>query len=106
MRREGHVEFMRDGVLVKLALFHILDDPVPENSLWLGFADAGSGKETYPGGRYIDTELRSDGTVLLDFNYAYNPYCAYGYAFSCPLAPSENRLKVPVRAGEKGFHNP
>ena len=105
MRREGYVEFTRDGIPVKLALYHILDDPVPDGSLWLGFADAGSGKETYPGGRYIDTELRPDGTVVLDFNFAYNPLCAYGWAYSCPLAPSENRLKIPVRAGENGFHH-
>jgi len=106
IRREGWVEFARDGKDVRVAVFHILDDPVPPDSLWIPFADAGSGRETYPGGRYIDTRLGPGDEVLVDFNEAYNPYCAYGWAFSCPLAPAENRLKIPVQAGEKGFHQP
>ena len=75
--------------------------------LWLPFADATSGRGTYGGGRYLyDTikgaDLGVDGsTIVLDFNYAYNPSCAYDEAWSCPLTPSENRLPFAVEAGER-----
>lgn len=64
------------------------------------FRDGTSGKETYGAGRYLDVHPNEDGTVTLDFNYAYNPYCAYDEAFSCPLPPMENWLKVAISAGE------
>ncbi|MBT8206662.1 MAG: DUF1684 domain-containing protein, partial [Acidimicrobiia bacterium] len=64
------------------------------------FRDATSGKESYGAGRYLDVHPNEDGTVTLDFNYAYNPYCAYDEAFSCPLPPIENWLEVPIAAGE------
>jgi uncharacterized protein (DUF1684 family) len=57
--------------------------------------------ETYPAGRYLEPEGLPNGKFLIDFNMAYNPYCAYNDAWSCPLTPFENRLKVPIRAGEK-----
>lgn len=79
--------------------------------LFLPFADAGSGRETYGGGRYLfDTIKNTDGhclevtagsdEVVLDFNYAYNPSCAYDVRWACPLAPPENRLDFPIPAGE------
>jgi len=71
--------------------------------LFLPFADATSGHETYSAGRYIDPHMLPDGRVEVDFNYAYNPYCAYNERWSCPLTPAENRIKVEVRAGEKNF---
>ena len=64
------------------------------------FRDATSGKATYGAGRYLDVHPNVDGTVTLDFNFAYNPYCAYDEAYSCPLPPIENWLKVPISAGE------
>lgn len=64
------------------------------------FRDATSGKDTYGAGRYLDVEPKADGTVTIDFNYAYNPFCAYNDAFSCPLPPVENWLPVPIEAGE------
>jgi hypothetical protein len=71
---------------------------------FLPFRDSTSGSETYGAGRYIDVDPpASDGTVTIDFNLAYNPYCAYSDRFSCPLPPGENWLSVPVRAGEKVY---
>ena len=103
--RVGRVEFARDGTNVKLQLYREVDEDSPAERVWVPFIDAGSGRETYPAGRYLDGELMADGTVLLDFNLACNPYCAYGWnGYSCPLAPRENRLPIAVRAGEKGFH--
>ncbi len=74
-----------------------------DGSLFLPFADSTSGDETYGAGRYVEPEAQPDGTLLVDFNYAYNPYCAYNEAWACPITPGENRLPVPIRAGEKNF---
>lgn len=65
------------------------------------FRDATSGTDTYGAGRYLDVESNDDGSVTIDFNLAYNPYCAYSDAYSCPLPPAENWLDIPIRAGEK-----
>jgi uncharacterized protein (DUF1684 family) len=69
--------------------------------LFLPFRDATSGSETYGAGRYLDVEPNGDGTVTLDFNYAYAPFCAYSDAYSCALPPYDNWLEVPIRAGER-----
>ena len=72
-------------------------------SLFVPFRDATSGKDTYGGGRYIDTRLL-DGRLTLDFNKAYNPYCVYDYTgYACPVPPEENTLPFGVEAGEKNF---
>ena len=76
---------------------------VDGEDFFLPFADATSGDETYGAGRYLDVHALPGGKVLVDFNYAYNPYCAYNEAWSCPITPFENRLRVPIRAGEKNF---
>ena len=70
---------------------------------FIPFRDKTSGKETYGAGRYLDIEPNPDGTVTIDFNLAYNPYCAYNEAYSCPLPPVENWLQVPIEAGEKKY---
>jgi uncharacterized protein len=70
-------------------------------SLFLPFRDATSGQETYAGGRYLDLEPNGDGSHFIDFNRAYQPYCAYNPRFSCPIPPVENRVAVPIRAGER-----
>lgn len=75
-----------------------------EQGYFLPFTDSLAGKETYPAGRYVEPEPLPNGKFLIDFNLAYNPYCAYNDYWSCPLPPVENRLKVPIRAGEKIFH--
>ncbi|QJW88828.1 DUF1684 domain-containing protein [Spirosoma taeanense] len=74
-----------------------------EDNYSILFRDATSGKETYGGGRYLDIDPANmaDNRVLLDFNAAYNPYCAYNPTYSCPLPPAENTLPVAVRAGER-----
>jgi len=81
--------------------------------LWLPFGDATNNAETYGGGRYLYDSIKgadlgagaddSGDTMLLDFNFAYNPSCAYDVRWSCPLAPPENKLPLPVRAGERAF---
>lgn len=102
-RRFGVVRFEVDGEPADLTLFASADHP----GLFLPFRDATSGDETYPGGRYLDLDPPgSDGLVEVDFNHAYNPYCAYNEAWSCPLPPPENWLSVPIRAGEMDFKEP
>ncbi|MEM8861215.1 MAG: DUF1684 domain-containing protein [Chloroflexota bacterium] len=78
-------------------------------ALYLPFADATNGQTTYGGGRYLydaikGADLGSKGDqILFDFNFAYNPSCAYNYFWSCPLPPAENRLPISIEAGEKAF---
>jgi hypothetical protein len=93
------VHFDVDGRTATLTLFgsHDSDD------LFLPFRDATSGQETYGAGRYIDVGAARDGRVTVDFNLAYNPYCAYNPSYSCPLPPRENWLDVPIRAGEQDY---
>jgi uncharacterized protein (DUF1684 family) len=73
----------------------------PAKGLFIVFSDASAKTDTYPGGRFLDTGPVSNGTVVLDFNRAYNPPCAVTPYATCPLAPKENRLAVAVTAGEK-----
>lgn len=70
---------------------------------FLPFTDATTGVETYEVGRYLDPQQNRDGQLIVDFNYAYNPYCAYGEGWSCPTPPAENHLNVRIEAGEKNF---
>jgi len=74
------------------------------DKLFVPFADATSGRETYGGGRYLDLIRPGGNSVVIDFNLAYNPYCAYNPSYSCPIPPPENRLNVAITAGEKNFH--
>ena len=74
-----------------------------QEDLFLPFRDATSGNETYGAGRYLEPEELSTGEIVVDFNLAYNPFCAYSENYSCPLPPFENHLKVPIRAGEKAL---
>jgi uncharacterized protein (DUF1684 family) len=97
--RVGRIQFSVDGEPAALTVFS------NEHGYFLPFVDTLAGSETYPAGRYVEPEDIGDGKVLVDFNYAYNPYCAYNERWSCPLTPFENRLKVPIRAGEKNFEH-
>jgi len=97
--RYGRVQFAVDGQEVGLTIF------ASRNGFFLPFADSLAGTETYGAGRYLDLHPTGDGTFLVDFNEAYNPYCAYNDAWSCPITPGENRLKVAIRAGEKVYHS-
>lgn len=96
--RYGKFKFETDGQVAELTIYSA------DHGFFLPFVDSLAGKETYPAGRYLEPEPLSDGHFLVDFNMAYNPYCAYNEMWSCPLTPPENRLKVPIRAGEKMFH--
>jgi hypothetical protein len=96
-RRYARFHFSVDGVPVSLVIY------TNQHGYFLPFADALAGQETYPAGRYLEPEPLPDGRFHVDFNLAYNPYCAYNDRWSCPLTPAENRLKVPIRAGEKVF---
>jgi hypothetical protein len=73
----------------------------PGKGLFFVFSDASAKSATYPGGRFLDTGPVTNGTVVLDFNRAYNPPCAVTPYATCPLAPKENRLAVAITAGEK-----
>jgi uncharacterized protein len=98
-KRFGRFTFTVEGQEAELTLYS------SEDGFFLPFVDNLAGTETYPAGRYIEVEQLPDGDFLVDFNLAYNPYCAYNEKWSCPLTPFENRLKVPIRAGEKIFHD-
>lgn len=94
-RRYGKFRFMANGEQAELTIY------VNDQGFFLPFVDSLAGSETYPAGRYLEPEALVNGKFLIDFNLAYNPYCAYNNHWSCPLTPFENRLKVPVQAGEK-----
>ncbi len=96
----GKVVFQRDGKTYEL--LPVLEDPEAKE-LWFIFADKTSAKETYGGGRFLYTDMPKDGKVVIDFNKAYNPPCAFTPHATCPLAPQENRLAIPVTAGEKKY---
>ena len=106
MRRMGRVQFTIDGQALALTLFWILGYG---GGVFLPFRDASNTDETYEGGRYLlDTikgvDLGQDaGDVVIDFNYAYNPSCAYSLRWDCPTPPPENWLPAPIRAGEQRY---
>lgn len=98
-RRAGVVRFEVEGEPTQLTLFASQGS----DELFLPFRDATSGKESYGAGRYLDVEPPEAGHVVVDLNLAYNPYCAYNDAWTCPLPPPENWLRVPIRAGERAY---
>lgn len=93
----GKAVFQRDGQ--RCELYPVLETP-SDTQLFLIFADRTSGKETYGAARFLYAEMPSDGKLVLDFNQAYNPPCAFTPYATCPLAPPENRLDLRVTAGE------
>lgn len=95
--RYGRFQFQSEGQPAELTIYQ------SDNGFFLPFADSLAGEETYPAGRYLEPEPLPGDRFLVDFNLAYNPYCAYNEMWSCPITPAENRLKVPIRAGEKVF---
>ena len=103
----GEVRFVLNGKECQLNLYRNIELSKIEkykNHLFLPFTDLTSGVESYGGGRYIDLEATEKDTITIDFNQAYNPYCAYNEGYSCPIPPKENDLLVEVRAGVKKFH--
>lgn len=101
--KEGILSFEIDTKTYQLSVFKNLDNP--DDPFWfIPFSDLTSGNGTYGGGRYIDFQLPKEGNpVYIDFNTAYNPYCAYNHKYSCPIPPRENDLQVAIKAGEKTF---
>lgn len=103
MRRVGTLEFSLKGQPLKLTAFVEVGAPNLDR-LFVPFSDLTSGTETYAGGRYIDLDRTKTGIYEIDFNRAYTPYCYYNPTYECPYPPPENRLKIPIRAGEKLKH--
>lgn len=105
----GTITFTLDGEEQKVPIYQNKDldrDPQYIDYLFLPFTDKTSGKDSYGGGRYLDvltTDEKPDGTIVLDFNKAYNPSCAYGDGHSCPLTPIENTFSVEIVAGVKAY---
>ena len=98
-------EFELGGTKNKLLLLEVMAMGPTRGTLFLAFADETSTKETYGSGRYLEVKKVPGATTLeLDFNKAYNPYCAYAEKYECPFPPRENILKVAIRAGEKSYH--
>jgi len=100
--RYGFFEFTVDGQACRLQAYRTSDEGETPH-LFIPFRDATSGKETYAAGRYLELPENTSGVYDLDFNLAFNPYCAYGGDYSCPFPPPENHLKVAIRAGEKNY---
>lgn len=97
-RRAGVVWFEVGGIPAVITLFRS-----ERGDLFVPFRDATSSVETYGAGRYLEARSLGEGRTLLDFNYAYNPYCAYNPGWRCPVPPIENHLAVPIRAGERVY---
>ena len=100
IERVGTLRFMLKGQQLRLTAFLEVEDP-RANRLFVPFSDLTSGAETYPAGRYMELDPTPTGIYLVDFNIAYHPYCYYSPEYDCPFPPKENRLEVPIRAGEK-----
>lgn len=102
--RWGEFEFTINGTLCKLQVYK---SSAEEERLFVPFRDVTSGKETYGAGRYLDLDQEQhqtfQGNWILDFNQAYNPWCAYSDRYACPFVAPENWLKVAIQAGEKNF---
>ena len=96
----GKAVFERKGQ--RFELYPVIEVP-GDTQLFLIFADATSGKETYGAARFLYADMPRDGKIVLDFNKAYNPPCAFTPYATCPLAPPENRLALRVTAGELGY---
>lgn len=104
----GEAHFNIDGQDFQLNLYRNIELSKKEqykDYLFLPFSDLTCGNESYIGGRYIDMKIPKGDTIVIDFNTAYNPYCAYSYKYSCPKVPLENDLKIAIRAGVKKFHD-
>ena len=102
----GEITFTLKGKPHKLNVYQnqdLVKKEGYENYLFLPFLDDTNGDTTYGGGRYIDTRQPEGNTMIVDFNTAYNPYCAYNERYSCPIVPRENYLETKIKAGVKAF---
>jgi uncharacterized protein (DUF1684 family) len=109
-KQQSYIEYARakftiDGTRCSLLILEVLDSGPFKGTLFLAFADQSSTIETYGAGRYLEVKKTPGASsITLDFNEAYNPYCAYVDSFSCPFPPKENILNVLIAAGEKSYH--
>jgi hypothetical protein len=99
-QRVGWFDFIVGTTPVRLEAVRLLEPGVGENDISVFFRDATSGKESYQLGRYVDVKKLANGQYLLDFNFAYNPACAFSNHYNCPIPPKNNVLSVAIRAGE------
>ncbi|WP_179022460.1 DUF1684 domain-containing protein [Winogradskyella forsetii] len=102
----GVVTFTLKGKAYELSIYQnlgLLEEEGYEDYLFLPFLDDTNGNGSYPGGRYTEARIPEDDTLILDFNTAYNPYCAYNEKYSCPIVPRENYIPTAVEAGVKAF---
>jgi uncharacterized protein (DUF1684 family) len=101
----GNAAFELAGVKNQLLILEAMEAGPYRGKLFLAFGDETSARETYGAGRYLDlNKVPGSTSITLDFNEAYNPYCAYNDTFSCPFPPAENLLQVAIKAGEKNYH--
>lgn len=100
IERVGTLKFSLKGQSLKLTAFFDLESRELKR-LFVPFTDLTSGAETYPAGRYMELDPTPTGIYVVDFNIAYHPYCYYSPEYDCPFPPKENRLALPIRAGEK-----
>jgi uncharacterized protein len=100
LERIGTLKFSVKGQPLRLTAFRDLESQ-GANRLFVPFADLTSGTETYPAGRYMELDPTPTGIYVVEFNVAYHPYCYYSPEFDCPFPPKENKLAVPIRAGER-----
>jgi uncharacterized protein (DUF1684 family) len=103
-QRVGWFDFMVGATPVRLEAVRLLEPGIAENDISVFFRDATSGKESYSLGRYVDVKKLPNGQYLLDFNFAYNPACAFSEHYNCPIPPKTNVVPVAIRAGEMDSH--
>jgi len=106
-RLYGEATFKLHGKKLTLEVYQNVEltkKPGYADYLFIPFNDETNGKKTYGGGRFIDARIPDGDTLVIDFNRAYNPYCAYNHKYSCPIPPERNNLKTKIRAGEKTLH--
>lgn len=104
----GILTFQLKGKTFSLNVYQgkeLMKDEDYKDYLFLPFLDNTNGDTTYGGGRYIDLRIPEGDTIEIDFNKAYNPYCAYNERYSCPIVPRENYLDTNIEAGVKKFHD-
>ena len=104
--RYGYAKFTLNGIEYKLTIYQshrLRETEEYKDYLFLPFTDLTNGEETYGGGRYIDLSIPGGNQIIIDFNKAYSPSCAYNYSYSCPIPPAENNLEIRVEAGVKNL---
>ena len=102
----GQLLFSLNGTDYRLPVYQsseLMNTEQYSDYLFLPFTDLTNGQETYIGGRYLDLRIPQGDEIIIDFNRAYNPYCAYNKKYSCPIVPPANHLPIPIAAGVKAF---